>query len=381
MNQRRTTTSFNRRAQITPVMFLAVLSLALSALLNGCIIQPIGSDVFSPTLAPPAIDPTSQPPSTSSPFMLLFTDPYAPDAKNQTGGPDEAIVAAIDGAQKTIDIAIYNFSLKNVADALLRAQDRGVVIRMVMESDSIDGPMPQFLMENDIPILGDRKESLMHNKFIVIDGLEVWLGSLNLTGAGTYKDHNHIMRLRSSRIAQNYTNEFEEMFINDQFGAGSPANTPFPQVTLDGRTLEVFYSPDDGVAKQLVALIESAQQSVHFLAYSFTADDIGSAMLARAVQGVQVRGVFEYAQVKSNKGTEWDRLRDAGLDVVMDGISGQMHHKVIVIDRKIVSLGSYNFSANAEKRNDENVMIIHDAQLAEQFLAEFERIYARGKLE
>jgi phosphatidylserine/phosphatidylglycerophosphate/cardiolipin synthase-like enzyme len=44
-------------------------------------------------------------------------------------------------------------------------------------------------------------------------------------------------------------------------------------------------------------------------------------------------------------------------------------------------LGSYNFSANAEKRNDENVMIIHDAQLAEQFLAEFERIYARGKLE
>jgi phosphatidylserine/phosphatidylglycerophosphate/cardiolipin synthase-like enzyme len=50
-----------------------------------------------------------------------------------------------------------------------------------------------------------------------------------------------------------------------------------------------------------VALIESAQESVYFLAYSFTADDIGSAMLARAAEGVPVRGVFEYAQVKSNK--------------------------------------------------------------------------------
>jgi hypothetical protein len=62
MNQRRTTTSINRRSQITPVLFLAVLALAMSALLTGCIIEPVGTDVFSPTLAPPAVDPTSQPP-------------------------------------------------------------------------------------------------------------------------------------------------------------------------------------------------------------------------------------------------------------------------------------------------------------------------------
>jgi phosphatidylserine/phosphatidylglycerophosphate/cardiolipin synthase-like enzyme len=268
-----------------------------------------------------------------------------------------------------------------VADALLRAQDRGVRIRVVIESDSIDGPIPQYLMENDIPVLGDRKESLMHNKFIVIDELEVWVGSLNLTPSGTYKDHNHMVRVRSPQIARNYTNEFEEMFIHDKFGAGSPANTPHPMVIVDGRTVEVFFSPDDGVAKRLVALVESAQESVYFLAYSFTSDDIGDAMMARAANGVEVRGVFEYVQVRSNRGTEWDRFREVGMDVRTDGISGQMHHKVIIVDRKIVSFGSYNFSANAEKRNDENVMIVHDPELAELFAAEFERIYARGKVE
>jgi phosphatidylserine/phosphatidylglycerophosphate/cardiolipin synthase-like enzyme len=54
---------------------------------------------------------------------------------------------------------------------------------------------------------------------------------------------------------------------------------------------------------------------------------------------------------------------------------------VIIIDRRIVSFGSYNFSANAEKRNDENIMIVHDPALAELFVAEFEQIFAKGTLE
>jgi phosphatidylserine/phosphatidylglycerophosphate/cardiolipin synthase-like enzyme len=373
MSQKRRTTPKGRRAQIPPAAYLAVLILALL----GVYI----SGEISPTATAPTAPAPIGAPVGDSPFLVLFTDPYAPNANTRTGGIDIAITAAIDGAQKTIDMAMYNFSLQNVADALLRAQDRNVQIRVVMESDSIDGPIPQYLMENDIPVLGDRKESLMHNKFIVIDGLEVWVGSLNLTPSGTYKDHNHMVRLRSSRIAQNYITEFEEMFIDDRFGAGSPSNTPYPQVTLDGRLVEVYFSPDDGVAKRLVSLIEDAAESVYFLAYSFTSDDIGDAMLARAAAGVEVQGVFEYAQMKSNRGTEWDRFREADLDVRLDGISGQMHHKVIIIDRKIVSFGSYNFSANAENRNDENIMIVHDPALAELFVAEFEQIFAKGKLE
>jgi phosphatidylserine/phosphatidylglycerophosphate/cardiolipin synthase-like enzyme len=373
MSQKRRSRSKRRHAQISPVAYLAVLILALlGAYISGGI---------SPTATAPTAPAPIGAPVGDSPFLVLFTDPYAPNAITRTGGIDEAIVAAINSAQKTIDIAMYNFSLQNVGDALLRAQDRNVQIRVVMESDSIDGPIPQYLMENDIPVFGDRKESLMHNKFIVIDRLEVWVGSLNLTPSGTYKDHNHMVRLRSSRIAQNYITEFEEMFIDDRFGAGSPSNTPYPQVTLDGRVVEVFFSPEDGVAKRLVSLVESAGESVYFLAYSFTSDDIGDAMMARAAAGVEVRGVFDESQRYSNKGTEWDRFREAGLDVLLDGNQGQMHHKVIIVDRKVVAFGSYNFSANAERRNDENIMIVNDPALAELFVTEFDQIFAKGKLE
>ena len=56
-----------------------------------------------------------------------------------------------------------------------------------------------------------------------------------------------------------------------------------------------------------------------------------------------------------------------------------MHHKVIIIDSKIVILGSYNFTRSAEDKNDENTIIVHDPTFAGQFLIEFERLYEQAQ--
>jgi phosphatidylserine/phosphatidylglycerophosphate/cardiolipin synthase-like enzyme len=93
---------------------------------------------------------------------------------------------------------------------------------------------------------------------------------------------------------------------------------------------------------------------------------------------VLVSGVFETTQVASNLGTEFDRLKEAGLDVRLDGNRNSMHHKVIVIDGEIVITGSYNFSNNAEKRNDENVLILHSSEIAGLYLSEFERVWVEA---
>jgi phosphatidylserine/phosphatidylglycerophosphate/cardiolipin synthase-like enzyme len=56
-----------------------------------------------------------------------------------------------------------------------------------------------------------------------------------------------------------------------------------------------------------------------------------------------------------------------------------MHHKVIVIDSQIVVTGSYNFTASAETRNDENLIVIYDPAIAAQYLAEFRRVFSRAE--
>jgi phosphatidylserine/phosphatidylglycerophosphate/cardiolipin synthase-like enzyme len=245
---------------------------------------------------------------------------------------------------------------------------------VVIESDNLDEPEVQDLISAGIDVLGDRREGLMHNKFVIIDALEVWTGSMNFTTNGAYLNDNNLVRIRSSRLAQDYTVEFEEMFEDDLFGPDDRPNTPYPRLTIEGTDVEVYFSPDDHTIDRLLELVQAAQSSIYFLAYSYTSDPLAAAMIARAGAGVTVQGVFEESQYESNIGTEFDVLQQAGLPVYLDGNPHNMHHKVILIDDQIVITGSYNFSANAEDRNDENTLIINNADIAALYRQEFERV-------
>jgi phosphatidylserine/phosphatidylglycerophosphate/cardiolipin synthase-like enzyme len=312
-------------------------------------------------------------------FELYFTNPASSLASQKTGGIDQPLVAAIDAAKVSVDVAIYSLSLNSIRDALLRAHDRGVQVRMVMESENLDRADPQRLIEAGIPILGDRREGLMHNKFTVIDGSEVWVGGMNYTDSGAYEDNNVLIRVRSVKMAENYTKEFEEMFVDDQFGDSVVAETPNPRVTIDGTPIDTYFSPDDGVQAVLLDILNEAQESIYFMAFSFTSDSLGGAIRDRAEAGVTVAGVMDDDQVASNAGTEFDPFRQAGLDVYRDGNPGQMHHKIIIVDESIVIVGSYNFTNSAETKNDENLMVIYNNQIAAQFLEEFKRVYGQAK--
>jgi phosphatidylserine/phosphatidylglycerophosphate/cardiolipin synthase-like enzyme len=311
-------------------------------------------------------------------FEIYFTDPTNPAAKQDSGGVEEAVIASIDSARLTVDVAFYSFSLREVANALLRARDRGVQVRVVMESDNREKTVPQALIDAGIPILGDRREGLMHDKFIVIDRSEVWTGSMNFTVNGAYEDNNNLIHIRSVKVTENYLTEFEEMYTDDLFGPDSIATTPNPFLTVDGVDIETYFSPDDGVAARLLDLLGGAQESVYFMAYSFTSDEIAQTLRELWGIGVDVKGVMDDSQVKSNQGAEFDLFNQAGVEVRRDGNPGLMHHKVIIIDRRIVVTGSYNFTASAEDRNDENLLIIYDPQIAELFLAEFQRVFQQA---
>ncbi len=302
---------------------------------------------------------------------VIFTD------RNDT--VENALLDAINSAQHSIDLAIYNLSNETIGDALLAAARRGVNVRMVMENKNVDGVVPQGLAAAGIPIQEDDRDALMHNKFMVIDGLDVWTGSANYTYNGLSSDNNNLVHIRSSRLAENYTTEFEEMFSVNRFGSDSPANTPNPQLSVDGVLLESYFSPDDGVLDHLVTLVNEADTSITIMAFSFTSDELAAAVLDKARQGVAVQIVMDEEQAASNQGGEYENLRNAGLDVRLDGNRGQMHHKVIIIDGDTVSFGSYNFSNSAERRNDENVIIAHDPELAGAFMTEFDRIYAEAQ--
>jgi len=109
------------------------------------------------------------------------------------------------------------------------------------------------------------------------------------------------------------------------------------------------------------------------MAFSFTHDGIGDAMLERARVGVEVAGVFE-SRDSGTQFSEYARLKREGLDVLLDGNPWLMHHKVIMIDDRITVFGSFNYFQNADRQNDENLLIVDDVSLASAFEAEYQRV-------
>lgn len=312
-------------------------------------------------------------------YSVYFTQPTNAKGSSLRGGPDQSLAEAIRAARASVDVAVLQLDLWSIRDALLEAHRDGVKVRLVVESDYRDNPEIQQLVEAGVMVLGDRREGLMHNKFTIIDRQEVWTGSMNYTITDGYRNNNNLVRIRSREMAENYTTEFEEMFVDDQFGPGSPANTPKPSLTVNGTRLDVCFAPDDGCAEKLVELILGARRSIHFLAFSFTSDELADAIIERSQAGVNAWGVMEQTQVDSNRGTDYNRLRLAGVDARLDSNPRNMHHKVLIIDEQIVVFGSYNFTFYAERRNDENLLIAYDPQIAAQYLEEFERIFAQAK--
>jgi phosphatidylserine/phosphatidylglycerophosphate/cardiolipin synthase-like enzyme len=192
--------------------------------------------------APPPAAP--QPASSAIDIHVYFTDPLSEASQTLRGGPDAQLAAAIDRARLSVDMAMYDLNLWSVRDALIAAHQRGVTVRLVVEGDNLaERSELQELLSAGIPVVGDTSRNFMHNKFTVIDGFQVWTGSVNLTISDMYYNRNNLLELQSVDLARNYTTEFQEMFTNGLFGEESPANTPQTEIELGDLRIETYLRP------------------------------------------------------------------------------------------------------------------------------------------
>jgi phosphatidylserine/phosphatidylglycerophosphate/cardiolipin synthase-like enzyme len=313
-------------------------------------------------------------PADDGVLRVYFTPQAGQTRSEDAGGVQADLVAALESASSSIDIAVYDLDLPAVRDALIAAHRRGLRVRVVAETDNLDQPALQDLLAAGVPLVDDRRPSLMHHKFVVIDEQQVWTGSLNLTWNGLHRNDNHLLAIQSTDLAADYLREFEEMFIDDRFGPLSLPDTPYPFLAIGEAAVEVGFSPDDGIEGRLLQRLQDAESQILVLAFVLTSDSIAEALLQAHERGVEVRAVAE-ARQSGGAGSDVDRLRAAGLDLRLDTNPANMHHKVIVIDRSTVIVGSYNFTQSAEHDNDENSLMIDDPGLAAQFVDQFELIY------
>ncbi len=321
-------------------------------------------------------------------LKVYFTNPNPPDQAGN--GIDRYVVPALNGAKNTIDLTSFDLNLPSVVNALVAAKGRGVTVRVVtdetngsqtLQATTTNGLKADFnaltvLGAAKIPVVdGGRSNGLMHDKIILIDGKTLFMGSWNMSYNDTFRNNNNLLEITDGTLIHNYEAKFTELFVAKRFGTKATVGAQTASLSPDGVAVLNYFSPSDKVIAKLVAKVNGAKKSIKFMAFTYTQADLGNAMLAREKAGVQVQGVIE------NRGASQGVLPAlfcGKVAVETDGNKYTMHHKVIIIDDHLVITGSFNFTQTADQANDDNVLIIDNAAVAQQYEAEFTRVYGAG---
>ncbi|EAA0892678.1 phospholipase D family protein [Salmonella enterica] len=148
-------------------------------------------------------------------------------------------------------------------------------------------------------------------------------------------------------------------------------------------TIEAGFSPEGAALQLVLKTIDTAQQEIRLMGYSFTSPDLASALVRAKRRGVDVKVVLDWKANtgKSNNASKsaMNLLTGAGIPVRTISAYKILHDKVIVADGRNTQVGSFNYTHAADRSNSENVLVVwDDPVIAQKFLNHWASRWAQG---
>lgn len=262
----------------------------------------------------------------------------------------EFFLETIRSSQVSIRCAFFDIDQPYILDALEQKRNEGIDVSVVVDGDQYD------IRKDYSFLIHENRSSYMHNKFCIFDGTVVMTGTWNPTRRGTFENNNTVLYLYDRILAREYANEFEEL-ADGIYSKGKPTTRTSFALNNSKRTeVEIYFCPDDWCVHHIVRHLRIATQSISFETFSFTHPWVADVLIEKHKEGLIVEGICEKSQ--NNRYHQFERLRDAGIDVTWDSNAANMHNKLFVIDDTTIIVGSMNPSKNGDLRNDENFVIV-----------------------
>jgi len=136
-------------------------------------------------------------------------------------------------------------------------------------------------------------------------------------------------------------------------------------------SMAVYFSPKGGCQEAIIRELKTARREILVQAYSFTSEPLTLALIDAKKRGVHVEVLLDH----SNEQEKYSDLRlflEHGLPPLIDASHPIAHNKVMIIDKKTIVTGSYNFTNQAEHENAENMLILkHHPELVNSYRQTF----------
>lgn len=312
---------------------------------------------------------------------------------------EQVIVDFIDGATKSLEIAVQEIESRPITEAIIRAtqrtwttttgKSRRLRVRVVTEADYLslsDPPLDAFAQDDTLEnesnrtlhaallrskawVRTDFNPNIFHQKFIIRDKQAVLTGSTNFTPTGTHNNLNHLLVVDDVKVAKIFKKEFEEI-AKGHFGKYN-VNTPQrpDPVWVDDIRVKVCFAPDHAPEMEITKQMNKAKERVDFAIFTFSnSSGVDDTMLLLMQAGRKVRGALDRA-MNARKWAATLSLAKAGADLHFvkgslraQGTNkiGKLHHKLMVIDESVTIVGSFNYTKPANLLNDENIVVLGD---------------------
>ncbi len=288
----------------------------------------------------------------------------------------KAVISEINAADDTIDVAMFLFSEQDIADALLRAKNRGVTVRVITDTGmaKLGSSRDEWLAYYGIPVkrfgAGTAMGAKMHHKFAVIDGRTVITGSMNWANDTETWNYENTIIIRDTTIAKAFAKEFNSLFTTGMGNVGS--------------TTDILFSPTgwgENLERKIVAEANKATSEIIVAIYLFTSWDIEKGLESALNRGVKVSILCDWRQYEFSRDViEQLRARGAKVQIVRLSGSGilaeKFHQKYAVIDGKTLITGSYNWAPNQDRFGWDNLVVLRDPSIAQKYVSNFASIWS-----
>jgi phosphatidylserine/phosphatidylglycerophosphate/cardiolipin synthase-like enzyme len=285
------------------------------------------------------------------------------------------IVDLLDAAERTVTIANFTFSVRAIEDAVVRAKGRGVAIRVAMDAGQEMGDTAALRLRAagvDVRFVkgSGAPAGLQHAKFMVVDELSLATGSNNWSSTGTSINEESTIVIRSvdgDPLLGGFRCHFEAIWESDHAGAAACS------------TEEVKFTPSSAPVKMIEDELRRAQKSIDVLMHHFAFDDLVKELAKAAERGVRVRVIVNATDRAEHTGPAWDRLFAAGGSIRFKKTAPElfqlMHHKLAIIDGRVLVNGSGNWSGSAFFKNFENYVRYKDLRIVRPYRELYDRLW------
>ncbi len=278
------------------------------------------------------------------------------------------LVELINDAKKSIDCSVYDIDVSSISDALVDKNKSGVSVRFVSDFEQASqkaSKIGALKVGGADVILSPESNPIMHNKFCVFDNKTVWVGSMNFTLNDSRRNNNNVLIINDKEVADLFTKKIDYFFT----GVFSPSVNQETEINKIGNS-EFYFCPEDNCAEHVISKINNSNLSIECMFFSFTLDEAGDAIISK---NIAKRFIFETTQ--ESEYSEYTKLKDEGVPVLLDQNPQNMHNKFCVIDNKIVMTGSMNLSVNGTTKNDESLVFIYNEFLAKEYIDYFNKYW------